>query len=85
MGETEKIKEILRQLNRRLMNVEASLRMLEQRIDMNERLIKANEEKIAKNTEKIIRLDVSSFASKEDLESLKKYLELIDPLKLEED
>lgn len=50
----EEVENILRHMNRRLMNVEAGLRAADQRIDVLEGLIKAYEEKSARNVKEII-------------------------------
>jgi chromosome segregation ATPase len=92
----EEVKKILKQVNRRLMNAEASMRLVEQRIDTLEGTIKAIERKIGRNTKDITELsgekaeierlrgaviklgaDGDGFASKSDLEALRKYLDLI--------
>jgi septal ring factor EnvC (AmiA/AmiB activator) len=49
----EETKEILKQVNRRLMNTESSIRVIEQRIDVVEGTIKAIERKIGRNTQDI--------------------------------
>jgi chromosome segregation ATPase len=92
----EEVKKILKQVNRRLMNAESSMRLVEQRIDTLEGTIKAIERKIGRNTKDITELsgekaeierlrdaviklgaDGGGFASKNDLEALRKYLDLI--------
>ncbi len=49
----KEIKEILKQVNRRLINAESSIRVVEQRIDVVEGTIKAIERKIGRNTKDI--------------------------------
>ena len=94
-GET---KEILKQVNRRLMNTESSIRVIEQRIDVVEGTLKAIERKIGRNTKDItdfskevegikrwrdevikLRADAEGFASKSDVEAIRKYLDLVSP------
>lgn len=63
----KKTKEILKQVNRRLINAESSVRVVEQRIDVVEGTIKAIEEKIGRNTK-----DISGLSdSKEEIERLR--------------
>jgi predicted nucleic acid-binding Zn-ribbon protein len=52
----EKIEEILKHVNRRLMNAESSVRVVEQRIDVVESTIKAIERKIGRNTQDLFEL-----------------------------
>lgn len=52
----EEVKKILKQVNRRLMNAESSIRLVEQRIDTLEGTIKAIERKIGRNTRDITEL-----------------------------
>ncbi len=52
----EEVKKILKQVNRRLMNVESSIRLVEQRIDAFEGTIKAIERKVGRNTQDITEL-----------------------------
>lgn len=60
-------KGILKQVNRRLINAESSVRVVEQRIDVVEGTIKAIERKIGRNTK-----DISGFSgSKEEIERLR--------------
>ncbi len=94
----EETKEILKQVNRRLMNTESSIRVIEQRIDVVEGTIKAVERKIGRNTQDItgfskegegierlreevikLRADAEGFASKSDIEAIRKYLDLASP------
>lgn len=49
-------KDILKQVHRRLLNLESSVRMFEQRVATVEKLMKAGEEKISKNTQEITEL-----------------------------
>ena len=63
----KKIEEILKQINRRLMNTESSMRLVEQRIDVFEGTIKAIERKVGRNTEDITGLT----GSRGELEGLK--------------
>lgn len=61
------IKEILKQVNRRLINAESSIRVVEQRIDVVEGTIKAIERKIGRNTK-----DISALSGVEgDVEKLR--------------
>ena len=52
----EEVKKILKQVNRRLMNAESSIRLVEQRIDAVEGTIKAIERKVGRNTQDITEL-----------------------------
>ncbi len=52
----EEVKKILKQVNRRLMNAESSIRLMEQRIDALEGTIKAMERKTGRNTKDITEL-----------------------------
>ncbi len=63
----KKIEEILKQINRRLMNTESSMRLVEQRIDVFEGTIKAIERKVGRNTQDITGLT----GSREEIERLK--------------
>lgn len=63
----KEIKEILKQVNRRLINAESSIRVAEQRIDIVESTIKAIERKIGRNTKDISGLS----GSKEEIERLR--------------
>ncbi|MEE9474040.1 MAG: hypothetical protein V3V36_00045 [Candidatus Hydrothermarchaeaceae archaeon] len=53
------VKEILKQVNRRLINAESSIRVAEQRIDIVEGTIKAIEGKIGRNTKDLSELSGS--------------------------
>lgn len=64
----EEVKEILKQVNRRLMNAESSIRLVEQRIDVVEGTIKAIERKIGRNTKDLSELS----GSEEEIERLRK-------------
>jgi predicted nucleic acid-binding Zn-ribbon protein len=63
----KEIEGILKQVNRRLMNAESSIRLVEQRIDVVEGTIKAIERKIGRNTKDITELSVG----KEEIERLR--------------
>jgi predicted nucleic acid-binding Zn-ribbon protein len=52
----EEVKKILKQVNRRLMNAESSIRLVEQRIDTLEGTITAIERKVGRNTRNITEL-----------------------------
>lgn len=96
----EKIKETLKQINRRLINAESSIRVIEQRIEVVESTIKAIERKIGRNTQDISELsgyeeeverlrdaivklsaEVEGLALKSDVDALRKYLDLVAPVK----
>ena len=64
----DEVKEILKQINRRLMNAESSIRVVEQRIDVVEGTIKAIERKIGRNTKDISELS----GSEEEIERLRR-------------
>ncbi|MEE8403422.1 MAG: hypothetical protein V3R93_06685 [Candidatus Hydrothermarchaeaceae archaeon] len=63
----KEIKEILKQVNRRLINAESSIRVVEQRIDVVEGTIKAIERKAGRNTKDISGLS----GSEEEVERLR--------------
>lgn len=52
----EEVKKILKQVNRRLMNAESSIRLVEQRVDALEGTMKAIERKVGRNTRDITEL-----------------------------
>ncbi len=113
MGSNDEVMAAVRQLNRRLVNMENSVRMLEQRVDAVDGMNKAIEAKIARNTKDIIgslveirelnrgskiaselrekvvgfealirdlSVRLEALAPKEEVESLRRHLELIQPL-----
>lgn len=96
----EGVKETLKQINRRLINAESSVRVIEQRIDVIESTIKAIEKKVGRNTQDLSELsnsredierlrdaiiklsaDVEGLAKKSDVDALRKYLDLVAPVK----
>jgi uncharacterized protein YukE len=78
MKNSDEIREAIKQLNRRMTNCEAFLRMLEQRIESSERTSRALDEKIANNTEKILHIILKEIPrSRREIEALHKYLKLI--------
>lgn len=69
----DEAKEILKQVHRRLLNLESSVRMFEQRVSTVEKLMKASEEKISKNTQQIneLKRTISTLGSELEGDHLK--------------